>query len=247
MKFSKIAVYSVVMAVFLSIGATWLYAGIKDEDLAYSLIEYMVAGRIIVSRNQNLINDPAIGFKGFTPDVYEEQVRKQFIDQVDIDITEIKANSKSYFDSILFEAHQSAKKVIEEAQDQINAPNVGFKKFNPAVFADRLCKKFEKKVGITMKLTSLRNRNSRNRPDAYEAKILAQFDKVKDGKSSYDEVVENGKEIIRYMMPVYLDKSCLKCHGEPADEMDISGYKKEGYHEGDLRGAISVRFPAHKE
>jgi len=35
----------------------------------------------------------------------------------------------------------------------------------------------------------------------------------------------------------------LKCHGEPAGEIDVTGHKKEGYKEGDLRGAISVAFP----
>jgi hypothetical protein len=45
------------------------------------------------------------------------------------------------------------------------------------------------------------------------------------------------------MAPLYIEKSCLPCHGEPAGEMDIAGRLKEGYKEGELRGAISVIVP----
>jgi hypothetical protein len=45
------------------------------------------------------------------------------------------------------------------------------------------------------------------------------------------------------VVPLYIEKSCLPCHGEPAGEKDISGRIKEGYKEGDLRGAISVIVP----
>ena len=34
--------------------------------------------------------------------------------------------------------------------------------------------------------------------------------------------------------------SCLSCHGEPKGELDITGYPKEGAHEGDLGGIISI-------
>jgi Protein of unknown function (DUF3365) len=45
------------------------------------------------------------------------------------------------------------------------------------------------------------------------------------------------------MMPIYYLQACLVCHGEPKGEWDISGYPREGAHEGDLAGAISVRIP----
>ena len=36
---------------------------------------------------------------------------------------------------------------------------------------------------------------------------------------------------------------CLRCHGGPKGERDISGYTKEGGKEGELAGAISVKLP----
>jgi hypothetical protein len=49
--------------------------------------------------------------------------------------------------------------------------------------------------------------------------------------------------VLRYVVPLYIEKSCLPCHGEPAGEKDITGRIKEGYKEGDLRGAISIIVP----
>jgi hypothetical protein len=42
------------------------------------------------------------------------------------------------------------------------------------------------------------------------------------------------------MMPEYYASSCLSCHGSPKGETDITGYPKEGGHEGDLGAIISI-------
>ena len=49
------------------------------------------------------------------------------------------------------------------------------------------------------------------------------------------------------MMPIYYQRECLACDGEPKGEWDISGYPKEGAGEGDLAGAISVEIPLQAE
>ena len=60
------------------------------------------------------------------------------------------------------------------------------------------------------------------------------------------ELTESGKTL-RVMMPIYYQRECLACHGEPKGEWDISGYPKEGAGEGDLAGAISVKIPLQAE
>ena len=42
------------------------------------------------------------------------------------------------------------------------------------------------------------------------------------------------------MVPEYYAASCLACHGEPKGSRDITGYPREGAHEGDLGGVISI-------
>jgi len=44
-------------------------------------------------------------------------------------------------------------------------------------------------------------------------------------------------------MPIHYVRDCLKCHGEPKDDLAISGYPKEGAREGNLAGAITVTPP----
>jgi hypothetical protein len=51
----------------------------------------------------------------------------------------------------------------------------------------------------------------------------------------------DGKSV-RILLPLFYDKACLICHGEPKGQRDISGYPKEGAKEGDLGGAISVKI-----
>jgi hypothetical protein len=55
------------------------------------------------------------------------------------------------------------------------------------------------------------------------------------------EVMDGGKSV-RVLLPLFYDKACLSCHGEPKGQRDISGYPKEGAKEGDLGGAISVKI-----
>ena len=45
------------------------------------------------------------------------------------------------------------------------------------------------------------------------------------------------------MEPVYITESCLECHGDPAGEIDIKGYPKEGMQLGDIAGVASITMP----
>jgi general secretion pathway protein A len=53
-------------------------------------------------------------------------------------------------------------------------------------------------------------------------------------------VSEQDGKLLRVLLPLYYDKPCLHCHGEPKGERDISGYAKEGGKEGQMAGLISV-------
>lgn len=56
------------------------------------------------------------------------------------------------------------------------------------------------------------------------------------------ELTDQGQTLL-VVMPIYYTAACLTCHGEPEGDLDISGYPKEGAHEGDLAGAITVSAP----
>jgi diguanylate cyclase (GGDEF)-like protein len=77
-------------------------------------------------------------------------------------------------------------------------------------------------------LTSLNLLNPDNRPDEFEAEALRSFEKGK--KEAYEKAAINGRTHFRYMAPLFMEESCLRCHGE------------QGYKAGDVRGGISVTF-----
>ncbi|SNB47171.1 DUF3365 domain-containing protein [Geobacter sp. DSM 9736] len=217
-----------------------LRAGEREESISTAVVEYLIAGRGVIARNQPLINDASKGNKGFTAEVYENQLKADFFKRTGIDITALTASDP--FNKALLDVHNSAKEVVTAAQSQINEPNKGFKGFNPAVFGARVGANLSNRSGIQLKQTSIKFRGDYNRPDEFETAVLKGFEGKKD-PSHYEEVTVAGRKFARYMVPVYIEKSCLTCHGDPAGSLDISGRVKEGYREGDLRGAISVMIP----
>jgi general secretion pathway protein A len=231
----------VLMLLLSSLFIGQVRAEVGLESIAMTMADYLTAGRIVIAKNQPLINNPAIGNKKFTPRVYEKQVRIAFMTQSGLEIKNLTPSDD--FNKALIAIHQSAKDVIAEAQPQINEPGKGFKGFIPAVFGRRVGDKLYKKTGIIIKQTSLKYRSDYNKPDEFEFVVLKKFETAKMG-STYDEQTTFGDtKVLRYMSPLYIEKPCLPCHGEPAGEKDITGKIKEGYKEWDLRGAISVIVP----
>lgn len=121
----------------------------------------------------------------------------------------------------------------------------------PAI-ADSLSESSEWTVGRT----SLKTRNPDNAPDAWETKILKQFEGLKEegtaaGELSYAAVIdENGQKVYRYMKAIPTEEVCLTCHGKElspavAEAIDAAYPQDQarGYSAGDIRGAFTLSKP----
>jgi hypothetical protein len=121
----------------------------------------------------------------------------------------------------------------------------------PEIAAD-----FSEQKGWTVARTSLKYRNPDNAPDAWERKVLEQFEERKasgeDPKQMvYAEVVENnGTKNYRFMKAIPTAPVCLACHGEKIDaavEARIEELYPEdrarGFNAGDIRGAFTISQP----
>jgi len=161
----------------------------------------------------------------------------------------------------------SGRGIIAEQQDLINTHDAkmgqkisedlpkSFKGFVPAVYGRLTGKKFFKDTGIHLRQTTLGKgdigpRNEYNVPDEWETTQLKKFEEPAYPKGlGYGEVLKrNEMKIYRYVYPIYIEKACLQCHGDPAnsptgDGKDISGRVMENYKLGELRGSISVTIP----
>jgi|GEM_PF-1985949 len=75
-------------------------------------------------------------------------------------------------------------------------------------------------------ITSLKVLRPQNAPDEWEGKALKAFEK---GRKEVIETSQiDGRPYLRMMLPLFIEKGCLKCHGH------------QGYRVGDIRGGIST-------
>ena len=101
---------------------------------------------------------------------------------------------------------------------------------NPAYMTRQVFEMASEKEGTGRgHITSLKPIRPGNAPDPWETEALQAFAK---GAPEVGQVADiKGKPYYRYMKPLVAEKPCLKCHAD------------QGYHEGDLRGGLSVSVP----
>jgi len=124
--------------------------------------------------------------------------------------------------------------------------------------APSIAMKHSKNTGWSVARTSLKLRNPNNAPDAWETKVLKQFEERRaKGEApntlGYAEVVEEGGDkYYRFMkgivMPPLEKMPCLKCHGEniapeTAAKLDelYPQDRARGYKAGQVRGAFTLK------
>lgn len=108
-----------------------------------------------------------------------------------------------------------------------------FIKENPAFVTRELSRYARERELYWFKITSLKLINPMNSPDEWERQALKEFETRGRKELSAFQSIE-GKRYLRYISPLYVEESCLRCHA------------KQGYRIGDIRGAISVTIPVEK-
>lgn len=143
-------------------------------------------------------------------------------------------------------------KVIIETRDYISSVVKGEPDNNynlvPQVVATNVAKRLTKDSKYYVRQVSLRYRNPANSPDPYETGQLKTFAE-KATRESYNIVNVRGEEAFRYMLPMFAEKSCLKCHGAYDEaprfiqERFPRGHYSYNYKLGEVIGAVSVTIP----
>jgi signal transduction histidine kinase len=103
-------------------------------------------------------------------------------------------------------------------------------KQSPAMVTKELSKYAREKGLYWFHITSLKLINPENAPDEFERTALKEFETNGTKESRKVEKV-NSSYFYRYIAPLYVEETCLKCHSH------------QGYKKGDVRGAISVTVP----
>jgi len=100
---------------------------------------------------------------------------------------------------------------------------------NPAYTLSQMMKEYSTLYGTKGHITSLTLLNPKNKPDKWERKALQKIDKTE--KPVAQKVTMDNKRYLRYISPLFVQPSCLKCHAF------------QGYKVGDIRGGVSVSIP----
>lgn len=124
--------------------------------------------------------------------------------------------------------------------------------------APALAKAASEASGWQIRRVSLKNRNPKAVPDAWERAALEDFDRrVAAGESGAglekaETVVEDGKTWYRYVKALPAQQLCLGCHGDasavsPAVQAKIKALYPDdhatGYRAGQIRGAVTLKRP----
>lgn len=115
----------------------------------------------------------------------------------------------------------------------------------PAAVADRIFHEVVPKAtasGAWVKMVVDEPRNEHNKGDDT---ALALYHEIKERKLS---AAQRTQEASYYGEPIKTTKACLACHGEPKGEPDpfFPQYKKNGWKEGEIVGAVIARVIAPK-
>jgi two-component system, sensor histidine kinase and response regulator len=113
-------------------------------------------------------------------------------------------------------------------RDVVTTTGVYLTKINPAYMTRQIAELARKENDVIYHITSLKPIRPQNAADAWETRILQQFETDRRPQLEWLPPAN----VYRYMAPLRVDRTCLPCHAQ------------QGYQEGDVRGGISVTMPA---
>ncbi|MEC4184544.1 DUF3365 domain-containing protein [Adlercreutzia sp. R21] len=131
----------------------------------------------------------------------------------------------------------------QERLEQISYTSEGvYQGLHCAIVGRSIGALFTSQSTYSTKFVNFNPRNAADEPDSFEAAALTAFNE--GSAAEYYEIASvDGEEVFRYAAPMRIEENCLECHGEPAGEIDVTGFPKEGWQLGDVGGAISIVMP----
>lgn len=133
-------------------------------------------------------------------------------------------------------------------QDRINTDADGsynFKGLHCSIVGTSVGALFTNRTDYIVRYVSDSPRNPKNKADDLESEAIRTFQENANlGRFAAFGQMREGEEYYRYMVPLKMNPSCAECHGDPAGEMDVTGFAKEGLQDGDLVGVASISIPA---
>ena len=182
---------------------------------------------------------------------------------------DIRMQTQNMEDSLAEEARTFAREMdavwefMDNSQHTINNTTTGvyeFKGLHCAIVGKSVGAIFSEGNNYSIRYTNFEPRRAQDKPDAFETEALALFNEQKDTQEFFRIVsddpaevdraqtsADNGAAQFRYVQALRVNESCLECHGEPAGEIDVTGFPKEGWTLDSVGGAISIVIPLEQQ
>ncbi len=166
---------------------------------------------------------------------------------VDVQVQEAQNKEMLAEEARVFAAEMDAVwEFIQNTQKRINYTSDGayeFKGLHCAIVGKSVGILFSANNDYKIRYTNFNPRSVQGLPDGFEEKALTLFNDDRSQKEFYEYSEFNKERSFRYARALEVDSSCLECHGEPAGELDIVGYPREGWTLSSVGGAISIVIP----
>ncbi len=117
-----------------------------------------------------------------------------------------------------------------EEPDVIAKDGTFYTKISPAVMTKLLSDRAVKSGLYSFRLTNVGPLNPDNAPDEFELEALKLF-KSSQQESVFRTEERNGKAVLRYVAPIYVNENCMQCH------------MAQSFKFGDVGGCLSVFIP----
>lgn len=133
---------------------------------------------------------------------------------------------------------------IEDKQEIIKQDSDGarrFKGINCAIAGKEIGRRVSEQTDYYIGFTNFTTRREGDSPDSFDLAALSEFSNDPTLEEYYAKS-EDGATF-RYASPLWIEESCLDCHGRPLGEIDAAGFPKEGREIGDLAGIMSIGIP----
>ena len=126
---------------------------------------------------------------------------------------------------------QGAKNVMYLFDDTLKTARGSYQRFTPSMVTRKLSEYSTRQDLYRFRLAGLNPLNPENEPDEFEREALNLF-RTKGVRETFRFERSNGHQYFQYMVPLFMEKKCLKCHRE--DSLNSIG------------GGLSVFLPVDK-
>ena len=117
---------------------------------------------------------------------------------------------------------QGAKDVMYLFDDTLQTTRGAYQRFTPSMVTRKLSQYSTRQDLYRFRLAGLNPLNPENEPDDFEREALNLF-RTKGLRETFRFESSNGRQYFQYMVPLFMEQKCLKCHNRKMDALNSIG------------------------